>query len=203
MQKKITAAILAGGPAKRMKGVVKPNLLLGGKTIMERSFSVLRDLFSELIIVTNSPEEFSEYNGCLIIGDYLKGIGPLGGIHSALKTASGDAVFIFAGDMPLLDSELIKKQTALYSELGCDILVPRIGAATEPLHSIYSRSLLIKLEDYLASGGSRAVRDFYQVADVQFMDLGTEMNSKFLNINTPSDLTEVERIFKNGRNKTL
>ena len=203
MQKKITAAILAGGPAKRLKGVVKANLLVEGETIMERSFTILNNLFSELIIVTNSPDEFSEYKGCLIIGDYFKGIGPLAGIHSALKSASGDAVFIFAGDMPLLSSELIKKQTTLYSELECDILVPRIGAAIEPLHSIYSRSVLQKLEDYLASGGSRAVRDFFQVADVRFMDLGEEMNSIFFNINTPSDIVEIERIFKTGRNKTL
>lgn len=203
MQKKITAAILAGGPAKRLKGVVKANLLVEGETIMERSFTILNYLFSELIIVTNSPDEFSEYKGCLIIGDYFKDIGPLAGIHSALKTASGDAVFIFAGDMPLLNIELIQKQTALYSELECDILVPRIGEAIEPLHSIYSRSVLQKLEDYLLSGGSRAVRDFFQVADVRFMDLGEEMNSIFFNINTPSDIVEIERIFKTGRNKTL
>jgi molybdopterin-guanine dinucleotide biosynthesis protein A len=203
MHKKITAAILAGGPAKRLKGVVKPNLMMGGKTIMDRSVSVLGNLFREIIIVTNSPEEFSDFSGCLIVGDSIKGIGPLGGIHSALKAASGDAVFIVAGDMPFLSSEIIQRQTALYSEAECDILVPVIGSNIEPLHSIYSRELLKKLEDYLTSGGSRAVRDFYQVANVKFMELDNTMNHIFFNINTPSDIIEIERILKSGEYKNL
>jgi molybdenum cofactor guanylyltransferase len=203
MRMKITAAILAGGPASRMNGVIKPKIILDGKTILERSLSVLKNIFSEIILVTNSPEIFSGYGELLITSDHLKGIGPLAGIHAALKAATGDAVFIFAGDMPLLNHDLIVKQAGLFEELECDILVPRTGSEIEPLHSVYSRTLLNRLEYYLSTSQSRAVRDFFMSVSVKFMETGSEVNSGFFNINSPADIIEAERILKAGMNKTL
>lgn len=200
---KISAAILAGGPASRLNGVIKPEILLDGKTIMERSLSVLKNIFSEIILVTNSPEIFSEYGELLITGDHFKGIGPLAGIHAALKAASGDAVFVFAGDMPLLNKDLIVKQAGLFDEMECEILVPGTGSVIEPLHSIYSRKLLARLEDYLSTSESRAVRDFFMSVSVKFMETGSEVNGGFFNINSPADIIEAERILKAGINKTL
>jgi molybdopterin-guanine dinucleotide biosynthesis protein A len=203
MGKEITAAILAGGPASRMGGVIKPEILLAGKTILEHSLSVLRIIFSEIILVTNSPEIFTGYGDLIITSDHYKGIGPIGGIHAAIKAASGDAVFVFAGDMPLLYKDLIVKQSDLFEESGCEILVPRAGKDIEPLHSIYSRTLLARLEDYLSTTESRAVRDFFLSANVKFMDVDTDMTSKFFNINSHSDITVAERIIKTGRHNTL
>ena len=203
MQKRITAAILAGGPGSRMNGAVKSNLFLGKETILARTLNVLKDIFKEIIIVTNTPEQFIQYKGCLISTDHYKGKGPIGGIHSALKAATGDAVFVFAGDMPFLNSELILKQSALFYELDCDILVPRIGSSIEPLHSVYRRSLLRQLEDYLESSQSYAVRDFFIKMNVKFMDLDIEMREVFSNINFPSDMSEIERIIKGHKNKTF
>lgn len=203
MGKEITAAILAGGPAGRMGGVIKPEILLDGKTILDRSLTVLKNIFSEIILVTNSPEIFSGYAELIITSDHYMGIGPLGGIHAAIKAASGDAVFVFAGDMPLLNKDLIMKQADLFEEMECDILVPRTGSDIEPLHSIYSRSILTQLEVYLSTSESKAVRDFFFSANVQFMDIDTDIDGKFFNVNSHSDIEEAERIIKTGRNKTL
>lgn len=200
---KITAAILAGGPASRMKGVIKPKIILDGKTILERSLFVLKNIFSEITLVTNSPELFSEYDELLITRDHIKGIGPIAGIHAALKAASGDAVFIFAGDMPLLNYDLIVKQAGIFEELECDILVPRTGSEIEPLHSVYRRSLLPKLEDYISTAKSMSVRDFCLSVNVKYMDMEKDINGNFFNVNSHSDITEVERIIKTGGNKTL
>lgn len=196
MQKKITAAILAGGSGSRMKGVVKPNLVLGDKTILARILDVLKRIFNEIIIVSNSPEHFIHYKGCLIAEDNYKGRGPIGGIQAALKAATGDAVFIFAGDMPFLSRELILKQTDLFYELDCDILIPRIDNSIEPLHSVYRRSVLKFLDEYMESSKGNAVRDFFSKRDVRFMDLGDEMREIFSNINFPSDIPEIERIIR-------
>lgn len=203
MQEKITAAILAGGPGSRMNGAVKPNLFLGTETILDRMLNVLKSVFKEIIIVTNTPEQFTQYYGCLITSDHYKGKGPIGGIHAALKAANGDAIFVFAGDMPLLSSELILKQSDLFYELDCDILVPRIGNSIEPLHSVYRRSLLRQLEEYLESSQSNAVRDFFLEKNVKFMDIDIEMREVFSNINFPSDMSDVERIIKDHRNKAF
>ncbi len=201
MRTNISAAILAGGPGSRMKGLVKPKIILDGKTILDRSLIVLKNIFSEIILVTNSPETYTGYEGLLITSDHLKGIGPLAGIHAALKAASGDAVFIFAGDMPLLNNDLIMKQAGFFEGLNCDILIPRTGTDIEPLHSIYKRSILPKLEDYISTAESMAVRDFCMTVNVKFMDIEKDRHVSFLNINSDSDISEVERIFKTGRHK--
>ena len=203
MQKKMTAAILAGGPGSRMKGVVKPNLIIGDKTILSKTLDVLKGIFNEIIIVTNTPEHFIRYKGCLITSDHYKGKGPVGGIHASLKAATGDAVFIFAGDMPFLSRELILKQSALFSELDCEILSPRIGSSIEPLHSVYRRSVLRLLEEYLESSESYAVRDFFLERDVRYMDLGDEMREIFTNINFPSDIPQIERILKKRESQNI
>ena len=199
MQFKITAAVLAGGPGSRMKGAVKPNLVIGDKSVLTRILDVLKGIFDEIIIVANRPEDFTGYEGFLFTSDQYKGKGPIGGVHAALKAAKGDAVFIFAGDMPFLNTELILRQSDLFNEMDCEILVPRIGSSIEPLHSVYRRSVLGFLEEYLDTSESYAVRDFLQQRDVRFMDLDIEMREFFTNVNMPSDITEVERILKKER----
>ena len=41
--------------------------------------------------------------------DEILGAGPLGGIHAAMKASSNDSIFVFAGDMPFLDKDIIIK----------------------------------------------------------------------------------------------
>ena len=199
MNNRISAAILAGGPASRMGGVVKPNLVICGETIITITLSLLKELFSEIIIVTNAPDEFTQYSECMIIKDRITGIGPLGGIHAALNAASCDAVFVFAGDMPLLNRSLIKKQIEFFEANSCDILVPKTGKSIEPLHSIYKRSILDKLDEYLSGKNDYAVRQFFRIAETRYMEIDdTEVvRNIFANINRPSDIPAIERIFFN------
>jgi molybdopterin-guanine dinucleotide biosynthesis protein A len=193
---KISAVILAGGNNVRFQGRIKSNLLIGGKTIIARIIDTLKDLFDEIIIVSNTPEEFKEFSSYKIIGDrYLKR-GPLGGIHSALKETRADALFIFAGDMPLLDKNIISRQLALYRSSKCEVLIPCIGSNIEPLHAVYNSSLTEMLEDYLNSGKDLAVRDFLKKVNVKYMSLkeSEETRNAFTNINLPSDIPEIQKI---------
>jgi molybdopterin-guanine dinucleotide biosynthesis protein A len=196
MGKKISAVILAGGSNVRFKGQIKSNLLIGGKTIISRIIDTLKDLFDEIIIVSNTPEEFKEYSIYKIISDrYLKR-GPLGGIHAALKDTRADALFIFAGDMPLLDKNIIARQLDVYQSSHCEVLMPCIGSAIEPLHAIYNSSVLETLEDYLNSGHNLAVRDFVKELNMKCLSLEESEVTKnaFTNINLPSDIPTVEKI---------
>jgi molybdopterin-guanine dinucleotide biosynthesis protein A len=196
MKTGISAAILAGGPARRMKGVAKPNIIVGGERIIARTLDTLKDLFDEIIIVTNTPAEFTPVTGCKIVADHYSGIGPIGGIHAALKAACGDAVFIFAGDMPLLSRDLIKKQKILFESIDCDILVPKTGSSVEPLHSIYRTSILSFLEEYLSGANDNAVYVFFNTVNTRYMELDEteELRNIFSNINLQSDIPLIEKI---------
>jgi molybdenum cofactor guanylyltransferase len=191
----ISGAILAGGENKRFNGIIKSNVFIGGSTIMKRMIDTLSDIFSEIIIVTNTPDEFHFYTSCRIVGDHFKKAGPLGGIHSAIKASTKKLVFVFAGDMPFVDKEIIMRQIEYYFLSNPDVLIPRIRGFDEPLHAIYSKSIYSKLDDYLASSNQFATRDFLQNVKVSYMEMEDTEKTKreFTNINTPEDAEEASQ----------
>lgn len=201
MEKSLTAAILAGGKGKRMAVANKAGLLVDGEKIITGIINTLSDLFQEIIIITNTPEDFPEFNKYRMEGDLYSGRGPLGGVHSALKNTDSDAVFVFAGDMPFLDKGLILRQINEFNSGSFEILVPGTGSSIEPLHAIYSRKILDRLEDYIRSGESNAIRDLFSRVGTGYFDPGDNFNTRraFTNINTPADLIEAERIKREGR----
>ncbi|MBE3140238.1 MAG: molybdenum cofactor guanylyltransferase, partial [Thermoplasmata archaeon] len=181
----ISGVILAGGANKRFDGMTKANIVIDGKTIISRIIDTIKDIFDEIIIVTNTPEEFKEYINYKIVSDQILKAGPLGGIHAAIKTSSKEALFVFAGDMPLLDKKVIIRQIEFYNSHNCDILIPRIKTYIEPLHAIYNISIIETLEDYLTGDHDYAVRKFYKRQNVRYMQLkgSEEISTAFININ--------------------
>lgn len=192
----ISGVILAGGANKRFHGKIKAKAVICGKTIISGITDTLSEVFSEIIIVTNTPEEFKEFDNYKLAGDQFLNRGPLGGIHAALKTSSKEALFVVAGDMPLLNKELIIRQTEYYYANKCDILVPQIKNYTEPLHAIYNISVLKRLEEYLSGANDYAVREFFRRVDVNYLKLedSEKIKRAFTNINSPSDIILVEKI---------
>ena len=83
--KKIDASclILAGGRGRRLTPD-KPLLKVDGTPIIERVARVVVPLFTEVIIVTNSPEKYG-FLSLPLVGDERPGCGPLMGIYSGLK----------------------------------------------------------------------------------------------------------------------
>lgn len=196
----ISGVILAGGANKRFDGMTKANIVIDGKTIMSRIIDTIKDIFDEIIIVTNTPEEFKEYINYKIVNDQILKAGPLGGIHAAIKTSSKEALFVFAGDMPLLDKKVIIRQIEFYKSHKCDILIPRINTYIEPLHAIYNISIIETLEDYLTGDHDYAVRKFYKRQNVRYMQLkgSEEISNAFININSPADIPITEKILGIG-----
>lgn len=197
----ISGVILAGGASKRFNGFTKANIVIGGKRIINRITDTIKDIFDEIIIVTNTPEEFKEFSSYRIVPDQYLNVGPLGGIHAALKSSSKESVFIFAGDMPLLDKEIIIRQIEFYERQKCDILIPRINLNIEPLHAIYNSCVIIDLEEYFASDHDHSVRGFLRQVNVRYMHLkdSEKISNAFSNINSPADIPEIEKILGIGK----
>jgi molybdopterin-guanine dinucleotide biosynthesis protein A len=194
MKNRISGVILAGGANKRFGGITKANIVIGGETIISRIISAIDIFFDEKIIVTNKPDEFREFVQCKIIKDQYIKMGPLGGIHAALKATSEDAIFVFAGDMPFLDEKIIKAQISEFLKMEHDVLIPKVGQFIEPLHAIYRKSVLKTLERFISEGDSRAVRDFLIKLNVGYLQIPETEKSKlaFTNINSSSDIYKFE-----------
>jgi molybdopterin-guanine dinucleotide biosynthesis protein A len=196
MIRNISGVILAGGASKRFNGKIKAKIIIDGKTIISRIIEIIENIFDEIFIVTNAPDEFKEYNDCKIISDQFLNKGPLGGIHTAMKESERESLFVFAGDMPLLDREIIVRQIDFYSVNKCDILIPQIEQYIEPLHGIYKNTLLKLLEDYLEGDNDYAMREFFKKTDVRYFKIKeSEMTRRvFTNINSPSDISTINNL---------
>lgn len=193
MQESISGVILAGGSNERFPGIIKANIIVGKKPIISGIISTIEGFFDEIIIVSNKPEEFRKYFQCKIVRDHFQKVGPLGGIHAALKSSSKDAIFVFAGDMPFLNKKIIAYQIEEFSKRNYSVLIPEIDQSIEPLHAIYSKSILTDLERFIIGQKSRAVRDFLGEINVGYLHLSNTKQTKkaFTNINSPADLKEV------------
>jgi molybdopterin-guanine dinucleotide biosynthesis protein A len=193
MGSRISGVILTGGENKRFGGKIKSKVLIGGETIISRIISIVGGLFDEIIIVTNSPAEFSEYFQYRIVKDQFLKAGPIGGIHAAMKYCSNEVIFVFAGDMPFLNKEFIEAQINLFNKNEYDILIPRIGRNIEPLHSIYKKALLNDLERFITRNKNRSLRDFISEMKTGYFEIGESEESKraFTNINSPADIAQI------------
>jgi len=190
VKNRISGVILAGGSARRMRGASKTNIIIAGRPVLERITDVIGDIFDELFIVANNAGEFADYPQYRITKDIFPGLGPIAGLHSGLFSCSGDAVFVFAGDMPFLNKKMIIDMISYFETVNGDILVPQIGTDIEPLHAIYRKSALKELEEFIVSGKSRAIRDFIFAQNYSTFSVeDTPGNRKaFTNINSPKDL---------------
>ena len=188
----ISGVILAGGTNSRFGGKIKTKQLVEGRRIIDRIHKVLNGIFDEIILVTNTPEEFVDFQG-IITGDSFLHMGPLGGIHAAMLKSTRDALFVVAGDMPFLNRALILGEIDSFERSEADIMIPVVENDIEPLHGIYSNSLREKLEEWLASGNTPEVRKFIKTANAAFFPvIRSESSDKaFTNINYPGDLNDI------------
>ncbi len=191
---KVSAVILAGGANKRFNGKTKANIQISGVRIIARTIKILHELFDDIIIVTNTPEEFKGYKHYTLVPDEIKNVGPLGGIHAALKVAKNDAVFVFASDMPCISSGIVKKHIEFYNKRKCDAAIPRIKDFKEPLHAIYNKNIFENLNNFLNGANKYSIENFIKDLNVRYHNLDDleEYRKAFININTPQDLSCME-----------
>ena len=195
--KNISGVILAGGENKRFNGIIKSNIIIGGSSIISRIITTISDIFEEIIIVTNTPGNFQSLNQYNIVSDQFLKVGPLGGIHSAIKASSKESVFIIAGYMPFVDKKMIMNQIKYFSIRYAEVVIPRLNGQDEPLHAIYSKSIYGKLNEYLSTRNEFAIRDFLTHVHVSYMHISETENTKraFTNINSPFEAEEATRLF--------
>jgi len=89
----ITAIILSGGKSTRM-GTNKSLLKIDDKTIIERLRDLLQNIFEDVILITNDPDDY-QFLGLPIYEDVFRHRGPLAGIHSGLKNSQAISRQVF------------------------------------------------------------------------------------------------------------
>lgn len=191
-----TAVILAGGRSSRM-GSNKALLPYRGGRFIEAIHRQLAEIFDEVLLVTNSPEQYA-FIPCRKAPDLFPGMGALAGIHSGLHHSSNPVIFAVACDMPYLNGSLIRH---LASRADADgVLIPEGPRGPEPLHAFYGKGCLGAMEAALRNGERRVV-SFFGCANVEKVSAEQVAGfdpafASFSNVNTPEEyfrLREWER----------
>jgi len=184
----VTGLILAGGKSSRY-GVNKALVAVEGITLIEHAVRVMKDVFQDVIILTNTPAEYAFLN-LPMVEDVIKGLGPIGGIYTGLRTISGEAGFFVACDMPFLNKELLRHMLEVRG--GFDAVVPRVGWMIEPLHAIYTKGCLPVIKAMIDSRKYQILQCLNNirvryVEEEELRGFDPELHS-FFNINEPGDL---------------
>ena len=117
----ILAVVLAGGKSKRF-GRDKSQVKLGNKILIDYILSEIIDLYKDILIVTNEPIKFLNSDKISLTSDIKKGLGPLGGVFSAMRWAKDNRknykwISTFPIDTPFFKKEHLIK---FYKKINLD-----------------------------------------------------------------------------------
>src|SRR5215510_4624339 len=133
----LTVAIQAGGQSSRMgeDKALKPFLK---RPLIQRVVDRLNPIADEIIVTTNRPEDYSFLN-LRLFTDLKPGRGALGGLYTAIASASYPIVAVVACDMPFASATLIETASTLLVEEEADVVIAKSDEGYEPLHAVYRR----------------------------------------------------------------
>ena len=193
----LTLVIQAGGESHRM-GADKALLPFLGQPLIMRPISRLAQLADELLVTSNQPESF-RFLGLTPIPDLLPGQGALGGLYTALRVARYPYVAVVACDMPFANLAIFALELALLQETGSDAVIPRSEAGTEPFHAIYRSETCLAHVQAALEAGKRRVDAWFSQVTIRYLEPAEYEpydpdRLAFLNINTPEELKEAEKI---------
>ena len=153
--------LLAGGAARRFRGMPKGLALVDGVRIADRALAALRGATDRQIVVANDPRAARWFPGLHVVRDAEEGLGPLHGLRTALASAEGAPVVVVAWDMPFVTAALLSALRT-EGERGASAAVPVAGnpPRAQPLCAYYGAGAIATCDVLLARGERRAAALF-------------------------------------------
>tara|TARA_B100001113_G_C21085898_1_gene612078 strand:- start:467 stop:1093 length:627 start_codon:yes stop_codon:yes gene_type:complete len=196
----ILGTVLAGGKSQRF-GEDKSQVKLADKLLIDCVLSEIIDQFKEVLIISNNSIKFNKLEKIIKIEDYKKGLGPLGGVLSAMKwikTNKRDYQWIatFPVDTPFFKKEIFKNFIQKIKLEESDLFFIKSNHTRHNIFGLWSMKLLEKLEKDL-DRGERKVELWANNIGVKTIDMEFSNNDPFFNINTREDLEKAKKLLKN------
>jgi molybdenum cofactor guanylyltransferase len=141
--------VLAGGASSRM-GRNKALLDFAGEPLVCRMARLVKEAGLEVRLI--GPPELFRPLGLEAIADDQQGLGPLGGIATALAHSTELWNLIVAVDLPYLTPAWLAALAARAAASAADALLPRSERGLEPLCAAYHRRCLPSILAALGRG---------------------------------------------------
>ncbi len=205
-----TAAILSGGRSTRM-GFDKQLLTINEKYIFENNIEQLKTEFDDILVITNTPELYSDVQDIRTYSDIYPGMGPLAGLHAALSQSQSQYVYMVACDMPVMNMEFasfLKEQTLRFTT---DVCASNADGHFESFNAFYSINILPAIEETLAECYSENIHTPGIYGFITMNDISSTVIdehtvriidpelSMFLNLNTPEEYNAYKKKIAAGR----
>ena len=195
----ILGSILAGGKSKRM-GKDKLFLNLDDKTLIEHTIDKVKKHLKEIIVVTNTENEFFKKNNLTIVKDCIEGhLGPLVGILTAMKWAKENLpkcnwIATFPCDTPFFPESIILKFIEESKKKESLILCASSHGRKHNIFGLWSLDLYDKLHNDLVNNKVRKVQDWTKVNNIKNLEFKFKDYDPFFNINTIEDLEIAKKL---------
>ena len=194
---KILGVVLAGGKSQRF-GQDKSQVKLNGKILIDYILSEIIDEFKEILIVTNQSISFMSSKKITVIEDFKKGLGPLGGVLSAMKWIKDNNkeyswISTFPSDTPFFTKKELK---SFYKDIKIEnnkLFFIKDKNTRHNIFGLWSLDLMDQLETDLYNG-ERKVEIWANSIGVSTVNIEYKNINPFFNINTIDDLEKAKKI---------
>jgi molybdopterin-guanine dinucleotide biosynthesis protein A len=195
----LTVCIQAGGASSRM-GEDKALKTFLGRPLIQRVVERLSPIADELIVTTNRPEDYAFLNFPLV-PDRRPGRGALGGLYTAIASASHPVVAVVACDMPFASPDLLEAASRLLIQEEADVVIPRSDEGYEPLHAVYRRETCLPAIEAAIDADQWKVVAWFPQVNVRVLtpeEIKPHDRSglAFWNVNTPEEFSKAEESAK-------
>ena len=195
----VLPVILAGGKSRRF-GADKAVAKLGDKSLIDYTINKLEPKFAEILVITNYPMQVSK-NNIFFIKDTMAGhLGPLVGILSAMEWIKNNDknyewIISFPCDTPFFEVEIIDKIINSQKSSNKKIFFLKSGNKRHNIFGLWSIELMEQLRNDI-NQGARKVEDWANKIGTEIVEINSESDKSFLNINTKLDLEEAQKKLK-------
>ena len=199
----ILAVVLAGGKSKRF-GRDKSQVKLGNKILIDYILSEIIDFYKDILIVTNEPIKFLTSSKISVTSDIKKGLGPLGGVYSAMKWVKDNKkdykwISTFPTDTPFFKKNNLSKFYEKINLNESNLFFIKSKNTRHNIFGLWSLELFEKLEQSLDKG-DRKVEFWANENSVKIIDFEYENNKDpFFNINTEKDFEIAKKLLKDDQ----
>jgi|TARA_B110000495_G_scaffold195169_1_gene202365 molybdopterin-guanine dinucleotide biosynthesis protein A len=184
-----TGIILAGGKSSRM-GEDKGLVLLNGKPMVQYIIEVLKEVVSDIIIISNN-ESYTKF-GIPVYADIIKDKGPVGGIYTGLYNSTTELNFCISCDVPMISSDFIL--WLLKRSGNASITLPMYKDKVHQMIGVYSKQVLSNFKESTEKGHLKLSQVNSDMA-CEIIDIEKEYANFdeliFSNINTKNELRSI------------
>ncbi len=196
----ILGVVLAGGKSQRF-GEDKCQVKLGDKLLIDYILSEIIEEFKEVLLISNNRIKYNHSKKISLAKDTKKGLGPLGGILTAMKWIKKNNknykwISTFPSDTPFFKKQILNNFLEEIKNYKGELFFINSNNTRHNIFGLWSIDLLERLEKDL-NNGERKVEMWANKIGVKSINMKFENKDPFFNINTKEDLIKAKEYLKN------